>query len=467
VIDGMKLQACDPGFIDGRDAILAADIINNNGVNQCLIWEVFARRGLGWSAEQGSNNNRNDGKQAFDMAPECTRQLLVNKSTTPLIEAGENITITLEVANYKEEAATEIVVTDELLVGTAYIPGSANAPAQVENGIIRFELGTLESGELRILTYQVSTSADNYSTRQFLDDMEGSAVGNWRTDTLRGIDIWRVTQQKAFSGRRSWYVPATVRRNDQLLQLTEPILVSGAQPVLRFYHSYDSNPGLDGGIVQISTNGGTTWQNADSLLFRNAYRGRIASNTFNLVRAQAFWGKIDNFIDSYIDLQSFIGQEILVRFRFGTQVKDNNIGVGIGWWIDDVEFFDMYNYETEACAFSKEGDQVCAMAASRGTIVQPKAALTDVEDPQQLPLHVALYPNPASDLVNLAITTRQSEEATLRIFSTDGRLVAQQTILLSTGSQTIPLRISHLSAGFYMVEVKTSNSIVTQKMIVK
>ncbi|MBP7184774.1 MAG: T9SS-dependent M36 family metallopeptidase, partial [Saprospiraceae bacterium] len=69
VMDGMKFQACNPGFIDGRDAILAADEINNNGENQCLIWKAFAKRGLGFSANQGSNDNRNDGTQAFDLLP--------------------------------------------------------------------------------------------------------------------------------------------------------------------------------------------------------------------------------------------------------------------------------------------------------------------------------------------------------------------------------------------------------------
>jgi hypothetical protein len=40
VIDGMKLQSCSPGFIDGRDAILQADMLANNGANQCFIWKV-------------------------------------------------------------------------------------------------------------------------------------------------------------------------------------------------------------------------------------------------------------------------------------------------------------------------------------------------------------------------------------------------------------------------------------------
>jgi hypothetical protein len=69
VIDGMKLQVCSPGFIDGRDAILQADILANDGVNQCLIWEVFAKRGLGWSAEQGSSRSRSDQTEAFDLPP--------------------------------------------------------------------------------------------------------------------------------------------------------------------------------------------------------------------------------------------------------------------------------------------------------------------------------------------------------------------------------------------------------------
>jgi hypothetical protein len=69
VIDGMKLQGCSPGFIDGRDAILQADILANDGVNQCLIWEVFAKRGLGWSAEQGSSASRSDQVEAFDLPP--------------------------------------------------------------------------------------------------------------------------------------------------------------------------------------------------------------------------------------------------------------------------------------------------------------------------------------------------------------------------------------------------------------
>ncbi|MCA0236767.1 MAG: T9SS-dependent M36 family metallopeptidase [Bacteroidetes bacterium] len=68
---GMSLQACSPGFVDGRDAILAADELLYNGANKCLIWAAFARRGLGFSADQGSSNDYSDGTGAFDLPPAC------------------------------------------------------------------------------------------------------------------------------------------------------------------------------------------------------------------------------------------------------------------------------------------------------------------------------------------------------------------------------------------------------------
>jgi hypothetical protein len=87
VIDGLKFQPCSPGFVDGRDAILNADMGTTGGQNQCLIWRAFANRGLGYSASQGSSNSILDGVEAFDMPPEC---LLLNTETEQLeICAGE------------------------------------------------------------------------------------------------------------------------------------------------------------------------------------------------------------------------------------------------------------------------------------------------------------------------------------------------------------------------------------------
>lgn len=78
---GMILQPCSPGFVDGRNAILEADKILYNKENTCLIWKAFAKRGLGYSASQGSSFSRSDGVEAFDLPPvlvECPANVSVN-----------------------------------------------------------------------------------------------------------------------------------------------------------------------------------------------------------------------------------------------------------------------------------------------------------------------------------------------------------------------------------------------------
>lgn len=67
VTEAMKLQGCEPGFVDGRNAILVAfQLIYGTGKN-CLIWEPFAKRGLGKGAFQGSSDNLSDGIESFEM----------------------------------------------------------------------------------------------------------------------------------------------------------------------------------------------------------------------------------------------------------------------------------------------------------------------------------------------------------------------------------------------------------------
>jgi hypothetical protein len=73
VVDGLKLQPCGVGFVSGRDAIIAAvdvnDDIEDKAAIKCLIWNVFADRGVGYSASQGTAGSRTDQVEAFDLPP--------------------------------------------------------------------------------------------------------------------------------------------------------------------------------------------------------------------------------------------------------------------------------------------------------------------------------------------------------------------------------------------------------------
>ena len=65
VTEGLRLQPCNPGFIDGRDAILNADALFYGGQYYCAIMNAFARRGMGIGASQGSANARGDETLSF------------------------------------------------------------------------------------------------------------------------------------------------------------------------------------------------------------------------------------------------------------------------------------------------------------------------------------------------------------------------------------------------------------------
>ncbi len=71
VVDGLKLQSCNPSFVDGRDAILQADAVGNAGLDKCMIWNAFAKRGLGVGASAGASDVADDQVEDFTVPQEC------------------------------------------------------------------------------------------------------------------------------------------------------------------------------------------------------------------------------------------------------------------------------------------------------------------------------------------------------------------------------------------------------------
>ena len=65
VIDGLKLMPCSPTFVTARNALIAADQATTGGKDFCMIWDVFASRGLGVNASAGDGNIGNDQVEDF------------------------------------------------------------------------------------------------------------------------------------------------------------------------------------------------------------------------------------------------------------------------------------------------------------------------------------------------------------------------------------------------------------------
>ncbi|KAJ1963128.1 hypothetical protein GGI12_002245, partial [Dipsacomyces acuminosporus] len=62
ILNGMKLQPCNPTFVTARNAIIQADVNLTGGKNKCALWKGFAKRGLGPKASgtSGNTNHKED-----------------------------------------------------------------------------------------------------------------------------------------------------------------------------------------------------------------------------------------------------------------------------------------------------------------------------------------------------------------------------------------------------------------------
>lgn len=464
VMDGLKLQPCNPSFTDARDAILKADSINSGGANSCMIWNVFARRGLGVNAQANDPDSWSDGKEGFDVPKSCLDEVRFTKTMTPEIVAGDNITVTLKVVNYKDFPLTNVAVEDQIPAGTSYIPGSGNIAPVVGNSLV-WTLPTLQPDEEVLITYGLSTPSNKNSVRLWYDDMENVPEDRWEVyfDPDGNVDnFWFPTDALVHSGVSAWQVGDPEVESQHYLQNFDPFTVSGAYPVYRFYHYYNTETGADGGFLEISTNGGDSWESVDSYMFRNRYPRSIQYATFVIPNLNAFSGVSNSELvmtPVYIDLSAFAGQDAQIRFRFGS---DDNIG-GVGWYVDDVELMDAIIYNSQACLTNDELNPICTEAPERGTIVDSQVINATEDDNHAYPF--TLLPNPAGDYLQVALAAETNEKALVNIYSMTGQLVSTSGWTLNQGANQKTFDISRYAPGMYVLQVKSGKGMRSERFV--
>lgn len=147
VTDGLKLTPCNPSFLDARDAILLADRYAYAGVHECLIWEAFAGRSMGWGATTNGGDDTmpvgstakppfclTQGSVAFDRSP-------VNATAGPRARYSCNDTLIVTVHDMNAGAGPlDVVLTtsngDNLAIKVAGVaPTYVSGPISVLQGV--------------------------------------------------------------------------------------------------------------------------------------------------------------------------------------------------------------------------------------------------------------------------------------------------------------------------------------------
>lgn len=169
-------------------------------------------------------------------------------------------------------------------------------------------------------------------------DFEAGAAG-WTHSASAGTDTWALAGTNPRSGVQAWHANNPAAVSDQRLVSPQVVVPTGQNPVtLKFWHVPNMEPNgttacYDGGILEVSSNGGSTWtQVPNANLVAGAYRGLVSTSFSNPLAGLSAWCGVTAYTNTIADISSYAGQTVQFRFRLGSDSSVSNPG----WDVDDV-----------------------------------------------------------------------------------------------------------------------------------
>lgn len=268
------------------------------------------------------------------------------------------------------------------------------------------------------LQYVLEVNNGLYSERDTLTKIFGATTVVFASDgnTLTGWTSstgWNTTTSSYYSA------PASItdspngdygqNANTRITMTTQHSLANAISATLTFRTHWELEAGYDYAEAQVSTDNGVTW---------TALCGKYTMNNSSLDAGNpVFNGVQSSWVKEEMNLDSYIGQNILLRFR----LRSDFGGQFDGFYFDDllVEMIDS------------------TVSVGIG------------EHPQTLSL-MQNMPNPADDYTYINLTPSK-EDLQLELFDAVGRLVRTETI--AAGTASLQLNTTALNAGVYFYRV--------------
>lgn len=333
VLEGMKLQTCRPGFLDSRDAILAADSILYNSRHRCAIWRAFARRGMGWSARQGLSTSVTDGFAAFDVPALVT----LKKQAVPLTVTQNELVNINTTATCDCQTNTNYVLRDTIPAGFDYVSSTGGT---LSGNVVTFSnLNFANPQDSKTFTVTIKPNTVGCAINTPVNDnRDGATTGGLTSVAAVGTVNWVSSNVRAASPSNSWFASDPTTSNDFSLTSPSPGFTAGNLSVLTFNHFFITENTFDGGRVEYSVNNGTTWLDAGPLMLQNGYNSTASATPWGA--GQRIFGGVSygrttgQFTTTVVNLSSLSGQTVRVRFRSRTDV--GNSGTYAGWFVDDI-----------------------------------------------------------------------------------------------------------------------------------
>lgn len=451
VVEALKMTACNPSFIDMRDAVLAANDILYAGEGNDVLWAAFARRGLGYSAAP-------NGEEAFD-DPHMRLIKTVDKTEAAL---GETVTYTLSLTNHTDHPLQQTVVSDQLpanFVATAI----SDAGTQSADGLVQWPKVTIPKKQTIVRT--ITGYLDNVAPTTIVADY---SVEPSQLLGFVPVGAWLPTSDNPnphTASTLSWFHldPNAPVEGSLILSM---VLDGTKNNHLSFWHSFDMEPGFDAGVMEILVNG--EWQDLGRNIIENGYNSIILDELLTPVGVpvkfspfsgqRAFSGYSQGYQRCIVDLSIYEGPT-LVRFRFGSNPStDGNACDGTlpgcdGWYIDDVQLLDLQHLPNTACAYSNNGYYSCGDIGALGTVFYPAPAARPAALPHELKAadgKVHIFPNPARDQMTVELPEwGKNAPDELLLLNAQGQIVDRYRLAEGTGK--VQLDGSRLPRGLYFL----------------
>jgi choice-of-anchor B domain-containing protein len=230
-----------------------------------------------------------------------------------------------------------------------FVPGPDTVIVENTQAISEIDTSVLPEVEYTYLVRardQTNGGEDDNDVRLSVTPEGPPGDGNWMSGAEDGDPIlnggnggegpalrhvaWHVVDDVAHSGSRSYYSGYV---DGECIGLTSASLMitPGETAELRFHTRFGIEDGWDGGVVQISTDDGSTWQ---SLMPDGGYPGTIQDegNACDLpVGTGVFSGTSLSWTQETFPLTDFDG-EIKLRWLFASDTAVTEEG----WWLDDI-----------------------------------------------------------------------------------------------------------------------------------
>ncbi|MGH7674143.1 MAG: M36 family metallopeptidase, partial [Gemmatimonadales bacterium] len=370
VMDGLKMQPCNPSFVEARDAILAADMVSNGGAYQCHIWYAFAKRGVGVNALDGGGGL--EVTEDFNLPSACTQGPCV----VPPSFAGVRSVVSgtdglchlfVEWPTASNNCGSEPVTYDVYRSTDAgFTPGPATLQAanltatsytdeEVTPGTryyyivrARDQLGNQEQNLVR---RQETPEGSLSPGSRFLDD-GGDTAGPRLTIAGTPGNTWTLRSSGGAGGPAVYATsPSGNYPNSACMALQSQTIYLGTNPTLSFQTKYDIEPGWDGAIVEVATASGgfANWTKLDTITYPGVMAGQLGdpacANPGLRDGQRVFNGTSGGqYVPFSGSLAAYANQPVRIRFVFTSDGATNDLG----WLLDDLEIDDVQ--EPGTCA---------------------------------------------------------------------------------------------------------------------